>query len=56
MMNENSEGRQDLSNHVDLRRRLFAAAKVDHDPRHVAQKRQRDCGIDERDEWLDNAE
>lgn len=56
MMNKNGECGQDLSDHVDLRRRLFAAAEVHHHPRHVAQKWQRNGGTDERNERLYDAE
>ena len=56
MVNKNGQCRQDLLDHGDLRRRLFAAAEIHHHPRHVTQKRQRNRGIDERNERLYDAE
>ena len=56
MVNKNGKCWQDLSDHVDLRRRLLAAAEIHHDPRHVTQERQRNCGIDEGNERLNDAE
>ena len=56
MVNKNGKSWQDLSDHVDLRRRLFATTQVDHDPRHVTQEAQRNRRTDERDERLYDAE
>ena len=56
MVNKHRQRRQDFAYHIDRRRWIFVATKVDHDPRDVPQERQRNVWVDERDKRLDNAE
>ena len=56
MVNKHCQCWKNFTDHIDRRRRVLVTAEVHHDPRDVPQKRERNIGINERDEWLNNAQ
>ena len=56
VVNKHCQRRQNLTNHIHRRWRIFVAAQVHHDPRDIPEERQRNTWIDEGDEWLHDAE
>ena len=56
MVDKHVESGQDLPDGLNGRRRVLVPAEVNHDPRHVAQERDRDFGVDEAEQGLDDAE
>jgi len=52
MVNKNGKSWQDLADHFNLWWWFLASTQVHHDPRHITQERERNCGSDERDKRL----